>query len=361
MVFHFSHKLILQRILVASLMLFVVGATEGFAGETKNPVYSNNPIAAEVDGEPIYLDDLKHVRIQEALTQLHEMQTRALKEKILDKLAEKHPELKAEQTPKVTEVEIKKFYEGNSGIKELGSLQKVSAEIRDYLEKSFRQVHIEQQYQHAVQKGWAKVYLTPPNDFHLVAGVGTAVLWAEEKVPSSRRVFVLEYSDFQCPFCKRVQITLQNLRKKYPNEVQFGYRHFPLPFHKEAEVLAQAVECARDQNKFWELQELFYENDTNSTSENEILKLVRLAGIKDIPAFQLCLRNGKYEKRVQNDIRDGVALGIQGTPTFILGAYDPESKTVSGKMFSGAVSEEKFVRVIERFLASTRTEAKLNR
>jgi protein-disulfide isomerase len=126
-------------------------------------------------------------------------------------------------------------------------------------------------------------------------------------------------------------------------------------------VLAQAVECARDQNKFWELQELFYENDTNSTSENEILKLVRLAGIKDIPAFQLCLRNGKYEKRVQNDIRDGVALGIQGTPTFILGAYDPESKTVSGKMFSGAVSEEKFVRVIERFLASTRTEAKLNR
>ena len=95
MVFHFSHKLILQRILVASLMLFVVGATEGFAGETKNPVYSNNPIAAEVDGEPIYLDDLKHVRIQEALTQLHEMQTRALKEKILDKLAEKPPVLKS--------------------------------------------------------------------------------------------------------------------------------------------------------------------------------------------------------------------------------------------------------------------------
>jgi len=361
MVFHFSHKLIIQRILAASLMLFVVGATEGFANDIKKPVYSNNPIAAEVDGEPIYLDDLKHVRIQEALAQLHEMQTRALKEKILDKLAEKHPELKAEQTPKVTEVEIKKFYEGNSGIKELGSLQKVSAEIRDYLEKSFRQVHIEQQYQHAVRQGWVKVYLTPPNDFHLVAGVGTAMLWAEDKALSSKRVFVLEYSDFQCPFCKRVQNTLRKLRKSYSNEVQFGYRHFPLPFHKEAKVLAEAVECARDQNKFWELQDLFYKHISNTANEREIMRLVKLAGIEDIPAFTACWRKGKYAQRVQNDIREGVELGIQGTPTFILGAYDPEARTVSGKMFSGAVSEEKFVQVIEQFLASTRIEAKLNR
>ena len=99
-------------------MLFVIGTAEGFADGIKNPVFSNNPIAAEVDGEPIYLDDLKHVRIQEVLMQLHEMQTRSLKEKILEKLAEKHPELKAEQALRVTEAEIKKFYEGNSGIKE---------------------------------------------------------------------------------------------------------------------------------------------------------------------------------------------------------------------------------------------------
>ena len=350
----------IKRIFVVTLILIAGGSVEAFADRGKNPVFSNNPIAAEVDGEPIYLDDLKHVRIQEALNQLHEMHTRALKEKILDKLVEKHPDLISGQAPKVTEAEIKKFYDSNPGIKELGSLNKVSPEIRDYLEKSFRQVHVEQQYQNAVKKGWAKVYLTPPNDFHLVAGVGTAMLWAEEKTPSTRRVFVLEYSDFQCPFCKRVQSTLQNLRTKYSNEVQFGYRHFPLPFHKEAEVLAQAVECARDQNKFWELQELFYNNISNSANENEIMKLVKFAGVEDIPAFKLCLQNGKYEQRVQKDIQDGVSLGIQGTPTFILGAYDPQSKTVSGKMFSGAVSEEKFTDVIEKFLASTRTEAKLN-
>jgi len=136
--------------LAVFLMLFVGGTVEVCAGEIKNLFYSNNSIAAEVDGEPIYLDDLKHVRIQEVLKQLHEMQTRSLKEKILEKLAEKHPELKAEQAPRVTEAEIKKFYEGNSGIKEWGSLSKVIAESRSYLEISFRQVHFELQYQNGV-------------------------------------------------------------------------------------------------------------------------------------------------------------------------------------------------------------------
>jgi len=356
----FFSKLNFSKILAISFVLFGVGNVEVFADSVKSPVYSNNPIAAEVDGKPIYLDDLKHIRIQEALQQLHEMQTRALKEKILDTLAEKHPNLVIEQTPKVTQAEIKQFYESNPGIKEIGDLSQVSAEIRDYLEKSFQQVHIEQQFQNAVRQGWVKVYLKPPNDFHLVAGLGTAMLWAEEKDSSARRVFVLEYSDFQCPFCKRVQATLQKVRKKYSREVQFGYRHFPLPFHKEAQGLAQAVECARDQNKFWELQDLFYKSSSDPADDKEILGLAKLAGIKNLRDFEFCWRNGKYAERVQNDIRDGVELGIQGTPTFILGVYDQENRTVSGEMFSGAVSEEKFVLVIEKYLASTRTEAKLN-
>lgn len=360
MCFCFPDKSVFKEVLAVSFVFFLVGTVDAFADSIKSPVYSNNPIAAEVDGEPIYLDDLKHIRIQEALKQLHEMQTRALKEKILDKLVEKHPGSIAKQAPKVTQAEIKKFYESNPGIKEIGNLSQVSAEIRDYLEKSFHQVHVERQYQNAVRQGWVKVYLEPPNDFRLVAGLGTAVVWAKENVPSTRRVFVLEYSDFQCPFCKRVQSTLAKIRSKYSNEVQFGYRHFPLPFHKEAQGLAQAVECARDQNKFWELQDLFYRNISNPGNKQEIINLAKLAGVESINEFERCWGTGKYAERVQNDIRDGVALGIQGTPTFILGAYDPETRSVSGEMFSGAVSEEKFVHIIEKYLASTRAAAKLN-
>ena len=350
-----------KKILIVSFLFFLAGTNQIYADTEGKPFFSNNPIAAEVDGEPIYLDDLKHIRIQEALKQLHEMQTRALKEKILDKLAEKHPDSFTKQPPKVTPAEIKQFYDSNPGIKEIGNLAQVSGEIRDYLEKSFHQVHVERQYQNAVQQGWVKVYLKPPNDFHLVAGVGTAMMWANENDSSTRRVFVLEYSDFQCPFCKRVQNTLAKVREKYSSEVQFGYRHFPLPFHKEAHGLAQAVECARDQNKFWELQSLFYRKITNPADNNEILGLVRLAGIENMKEFERCWKNEKYAERVKKDIRDGVDLGIQGTPTFILGTYDPDSRTISGEMFSGAVSEEKFVHVIEKYLASSRTKAKLNK
>ncbi|MBC8282372.1 MAG: thioredoxin domain-containing protein [Nitrospinae bacterium] len=343
-------------LILFSLLLFFPSIS--FSDPVKRSYYSNNPIVAEVDGEPIHLDDLKHVRIQDALVQLHQMKTRALKERVLEKLAKKHPEFTGKAKLKVSDAEVKNFYEQTPGIKELGSLQQMRAEIQDYLRNSYRNIYIEQQFQHAVEKGWAKVYLTPPNDFHLVAGVGTAMLWSEKN--KSARVLVLEYSDFQCPFCKRVQGTLQKIRKKYPHAVQFGYRHFPLPFHEEAKVFAQAVECARDQGKFWELQAWFYKNLTQTPSDGQALEGAKVSGVKDIDEFQSCLKKGKYLQRVEKDIRDGVEIGIQGTPTFLVGSYDQKSGMVSGEMFSGAVSEEKFVKTIEKYLALTGTEAKLN-
>ena len=84
--------------------------------------YLNNPIVAEFDGQPIYLDDLKHARIQEALVKLHQMQTRALKERLLEKLAKKHPELSVKKSFKISDVEVKRFYENIPGIKDLGNL-----------------------------------------------------------------------------------------------------------------------------------------------------------------------------------------------------------------------------------------------
>ena len=96
-------------------------------------------------------------------------------------------------------------------------------------------------------------------------------------------------------------------------------------------------------------------------TDKEVLDIAKRAGINSIRDFEFCWRNEKYAERVNNDIRDGIDLGIQGTPTFIIGVYDQETQTVSGEMFSGAVSEEKFVQVIEKYLSSIRTEANLSR
>ncbi|MEE9258601.1 MAG: DsbA family protein [Nitrospinaceae bacterium] len=322
--------------------------------------FDNDPLLAIVDGEPVLMDDVKNAQIHDAMLKLHSMQRRALKEFILKKLVNKHPELDKQPIPEVTRDDIIQFYNGTSGVKELGTLKQMEKEIREYLERSFRESFVEQRFQRAVKKGWVKVFLKSPPDFKLVAGVNTAMLWFQGKEHNAKRVFLLEYSDFQCPFCKRVQSTLNKLRKRYAKEVQFGYRHFPLPFHKGAKFLAEAVECARDQGRFWELQAVLYKISDPAGPKN-IADHARRAGVKNLKGFQTCVSTAKYRKRVLNDIRDGSQLGIQGTPTFILGLYDSETGTVSGEMMSGAVSEDRFSRVIEKYLSASRAEANLVR
>ncbi len=334
-----------------------------FADPAPVQIYTNNPVVATVDGEYLMMNDLKNAQMHDAMYRLHEMQSRALKEKILQQLSKKHPGFLKDEVRAVTEKEIARFYENTPGVKGLGSSEKMRDEIREYLQRAYRDSYIEKKYQYALKKKWVKIHLKPPNDFRAVAGVGSAMLWATEDSNHSRKVFLLEYSDFQCPFCKRVQGTLKKLRQTYSTKVQFGYRHFPLPFHKEAKILAEAVECARDQNRFWEMQSVLYDiNDaTFVLTEIQLIKLAKQAGVKNLKDFQTCLQKRTYKTRVAEDMREGARLGIQGTPTFILGLYDLENGTVSGEIFSGAVSSDKFVEVIEKYLSLSRAEAKLIR
>lgn len=355
-----------NRLLTLSLLLVLFGvfpATTLYADPSPVQIFSNNPVVATVDGESLMMDDLKNAQIHDVMSQLHSMQSLVLKEKILDQLVKKHPDFLDDGAVKVTDKQIAEFYENTPGVKQLGSSEKMKDEIREYLERVTRDSYIEKKYQYALNKKWVQIYLKPPSEFRVVAELGTASLWNRSDVKKDRKVLILEYSDFQCPFCKRVQKTLDELRKKYSEQVEFGYRHFPLPFHKEATTLAEAVECARDQGRFWELQSILYEktDDAQALTETDIIQLARQAGVKELKDFQTCWKERKYKTRVTDDIRDGAQLGIQGTPTFVVGLYDSESGTVSGEMFSGAVSEDKFVQTIEKCLALSRAEAKLVR
>ena len=314
--------------------------------------YSNNPMVALAEGQPILLDDLKNAQIHEMMVRLYQMQRGLLKQKVMKTLIDAHPELKSKDDPQITQKDIEEFYFNEAGIKELGSLEQLQGQIRNYLEKMRRQGYLEDlesRYQVAVEKGWVVDYFKPPNDFLLKANVGSAVLWFKGNKAPVRKVFVMEYSDFLCPFCKKVQGTLRDLRKRYADSVQFGYRHFPL--HEEARSLSEAVECARDQGRFWQFQNLIF-IDARRLQQNrmEIIRNARRAGVRDIASFERCLDSGKYRKRVQNDFEEGIALGIQGTPTFIIGTYNHSTSTINGEMFSGAVDSSKFVDLIEKYL-----------
>lgn len=314
--------------------------------------YSNNPVVALAEGQPILLDDLKNAQIHEMMTRLYQMQRALLKQKVMQSLVETHPELKPDDNPQITQKDIEDFYLNEPGIKELGSLEQLQGQIRNYLNKMRGQGYmrnLEARYQMAVEKGWVVDYFKPPNDFLLEASIGSAVLWFNEKSAQIRKVFVMEYSDFLCPFCKKVQQTLNDLRKKYAGTVQFGYRHFPL--HEEARGLSEAVECARDQGRFWQFQSLIFLDARRLQQDKpELIRNARRAGVQDIPSFERCVDSGKYQKRVQDDFEEGISLGIQGTPTFIIGTYDHSTSTINGEMFSGAVEPSKFINLIEKYL-----------
>ncbi len=315
--------------------------------------FTNNPTVAVVEGQPIQLDELKNASIQQMMMQLYQMQKTILKQKVVEILQKNHPEIRLKDIQPVKNKEIESFYHNEPGIKDIGNLPEIKNEIRMFLEKRQRQTHlrdIDKTYNYAISKGWVIDHFRPPNDFRVIADIGTAMLWFPRKQQNIRKVFLMEYSDFLCPFCQKVQRTISSLRTRYKDKVQFGYRHFPL--HQEAREISEAAECAREQGKFWQYQRIIYNNPQGHKNFDQLVQTARLAGVKNLSRFQRCLNQGKYRRRVENDIQEGIELGIEGTPSFIIGTYNPENSTINGEILSGAVTGEKFSHVIEKYLAS---------
>lgn len=139
-------------------------------------------------------------------------------------------------------------------------------------------------------------------------------------------VTVVEASDFECPFCK--QAFTQNEGSSGPltqlvnsGKVKLIYRNFPLSFHKNAHMEAEAGYCAVDQGKFWQLHDFIFSNTTSNgtgMTEDQMVKFFSDNGW-DASAFKNCIDSGKYKAKVDSDITDGTKYGVTGTPTFFIG------------------------------------------
>lgn len=156
-------------------------------------------------------------------------------------------------------------------------------------------------------------------------------------------VTMVEFGDFQCPFCRRLfQQALPRIKEQYikTGKVRFVYRDFPLnSIHAEAQKSAEAAECANEQDKFWPYHDLLYERQDELGTANYKRWAAELG--LNTAQFKECLDSGKYYDEVQKDYRDGVALGVTGTPgTFI-----------NGRLVAGALPFEQFAELIEEELA----------
>ena len=124
-------------------------------------------------------------------------------------------------------------------------------------------------------------------------------------------ITIVEYSDFQCPFCSRFHDTMKQAMAQNDN-VRWVYRHFPLSFHDQAQKSAEASECAADQGKFWEYADLLYESQADLPNE-PYSDLATKVGL-DISAFEDCLDSGKHSSKVTAQFQQGVQDGVKGTP-----------------------------------------------
>lgn len=147
------------------------------------------------------------------------------------------------------------------------------------------------------------------------------------------KVTVVEYSDLECPFCKRFHPTMQQLLSEYPDDVRWVYRHAPLAqLHSKAAKQAEATECAGEQGKFWEMTDKIFE----VTPSNDGLDMTKLstyaqeAGVANIQQFQLCLDSDKYAQHVQDDLTDAQKAGMRGTPYSVVLAPNGEKFPING-------------------------------
>jgi predicted DsbA family dithiol-disulfide isomerase len=153
-------------------------------------------------------------------------------------------------------------------------------------------------------------------------------------------VTLVEFSDFQCPYCRAAAPTLKQVNQKFGDRVRIVYRQYPIPsLHPFALKAAEASLCANDQRKFWELHDAMFENQ-NRLTVTDLKQTARRLGM-DGRTFDECLDSGRYAGQVLNDMREGARVGVTGTPTMY----------VNGMQFEGVVPFATLDSVISRELA----------
>jgi len=147
---------------------------------------------------------------------------------------------------------------------------------------------------------------------------------------------IVEFTDYQCPFCQRFHVTtFAELKKNYIDTgmVRFFSRDMPLDFHANAMRAAQAARCANEQGKYWQLRDVMGANPNNLDMDS----IARFAtDLKmDAKALRVCVESDKYKTAVQNDLVEAMKMGATGTPTFVVGRTTPEG--VDGELMIGAL------------------------
>jgi len=243
-------------------------------------------------------------------------------------------ELLAQELPSrtlpVTDDDIRQIYEQNRNAFPNQTLEQMEPQIQAFLEQQ-RPLQALHAYMGELRTAAddVRVELEPPRT--------TIETDANDPAFGSRNatVEIVEFSDFQCPFCQRLNVTLEQLKADYGDDVRLVFKDYPLPNHAQAFKAAEAGNCAHEQGKFWELHDVMFSNQ----SELEVADLKRHAGELglDQASFDTCLDSGRFAASVSADLRLGQGVGVSSTPTVF----------INGRAVMGAAPYNVFAEIVQ--------------
>ena len=309
-------------------------------------------VLAEVNGEAITDQEVERAlggRLQRLEEQVYELKRQKLEEIIDERLLSRAAAARGlsvqallereanAQAATVTDEDIQRFYDANRA-----QLRGNEAELRDQIRGYLQiQAHLGNEKAGDTRKtllhslrsdAKVVVHFTEPR----VVRVDVSSDDAPFIGPADAPVTIVEFSDFHCPYCKRVLPSLTEIRSRYGDKVKLVFRDFPLDrLHPQARRAAEAARCAHEQNNFWKYHDVLFANAPQA-SPQQLKAYAEQVGL-DVQTFDRCLTSGKHAAAVQRDLDEGIRLGVSGTPAFF----------VNGRPLSGAQPVERFVRVID--------------
>ena len=241
-------------------------------------------------------------------------------------------ELPKRATP-VSDAEIRQLYERSLPLPGGMTFDQVKSIATSYLQ----QQHLDDARARFVgelrESAHATIRLEVPRQPVVVAALDPA------RGPASAPIQLVEFSDFECPYCRQLEPVLKRLLDKYGDRIRLVWKDFPLPIHNQARGAAEAARCAGDQGRFWEYHDLLFANQQSLTPND----LKRHAGtVKlDLDRFAACLEGGMYRAAIAADLEEGTRQGIEATPTVF----------INGRPVIGAQPFEAYDTVIEQELS----------
>jgi len=337
--------LALYAVLLAVIGFLALRPGSGAAAQGDEP--GGEQVAARLDGVDIgydealeraatQLDQLEQQRIQcdlQVASERHGLLERTLEGIVRDRLVQASAESAGLEVADwrsgemerleagVTDEDVDAFFVENEG-RIRGEREELEPQVRAYL--------AQQRFVDALEDGHEIEYLLEPYRLEVDPAAGPA------RGAAAAAVTIVEWSDFECPYCKSVLPTLERILEEYPEQVRLVFRHFPLhAIHPNAQAAAEAGVCAQDLGAFWELHDLMFDEQDTLTLDDLKDKAER-AGL-DAEAFTACLEQEGIADRVDADRRAGIGVGVNGTPALF----------VNGRPLAGAVAYEQLAEVVE--------------